>query len=105
MGEERNSMDSMDSMDCREFQAHLADLIGSGQDARNHPHLKECPLCRALLADLETIAEAARQLLSAEQPKEDLWDRIESAIQKEKSEEGKKEKSEEGKKEKSEEGK
>jgi hypothetical protein len=71
------------SMDCREFQAHLADLIGSGEDAKNHPHLKECPLCRALLADLETIAEAARQLLPVEQPKEDLWDRIESAIQKE----------------------
>ena len=82
MGEERNSMD------CREFQAHLADLIGSGEDAKNHPHLKDCPLCRALLADLETIAEAARQLLPVEQPKEDLWDRIESAIQKEKAEKG-----------------
>jgi hypothetical protein len=82
MSEERNSND------CREFQAQLADLIGSGEDAKNHPHVKNCPLCRALLADLETIAEAARQLMPVQQPKEDLWDRIESAIQKEESAKG-----------------
>ena len=35
---------------------------------------------RALLADLQTIADAAKQLLPIEQPKEDLWDRIELAI-------------------------
>jgi hypothetical protein len=84
MGEKHNSMD------CEEFQRHLADLIGSGEDAKSHPHVMECPLCRALLADLETIAEAARQLLSVEQPKEDLWERIESAIQKEEGTTGKK---------------
>ncbi|HUX45510.1 MAG TPA: hypothetical protein VMV57_12225 [Terracidiphilus sp.] len=77
--------EDLKTMDCREFQAQLADLIGSGEDAHNHPHLKSCPLCRALLNDLETIAEAARQLLPAQQPKEDLWERIESAIQKEES--------------------
>ncbi|MGB6973398.1 MAG: hypothetical protein WBD67_01815 [Terracidiphilus sp.] len=84
MSEERNTMD------CREFQAQLADLIGSGEDAKNHPHVKECPLCRELLADLETIAEAARQLLPVEPPEEDLWNRIESAIQQEKGRKGKK---------------
>jgi hypothetical protein len=42
-----------------------------------------CQLCRALLAELETIAEAARQLFPIEQPKEDLWDRIELAIKRE----------------------
>ncbi|HVC47187.1 MAG TPA: hypothetical protein VND90_08050 [Terracidiphilus sp.] len=78
MSEERNTKD------CREFQAQLADLIGSGEDAKNHPHVKKCALCRALLADLETIAEAARQLLPVGPPKEDLWERIESAIEQEK---------------------
>jgi hypothetical protein len=71
------------NLSCQEFQAKLADLIGSGEDASSHPHLQSCENCRALLADLETIAEAARQLLPIEQPKEDLWDRIELAIQKE----------------------
>jgi predicted anti-sigma-YlaC factor YlaD len=71
------------NMTCQEFQAQLADLIGSGIDVSNHPHLQTCDTCRALLAELETIAEAARQLLPIEQPKEDLWDRIELAIKKE----------------------
>jgi hypothetical protein len=67
-------------MTCEEFQSQLADLIGSGVDASQHPHLQTCDNCRALLADLQTIADAAKQLLPIEQPKEDLWDRIELAI-------------------------
>ena len=73
------------AMSCEEFQEHLAELIGSGADAASHPHLQGCANCRALLADLQTIAEAARQLLPVEQPKEELWDRIQSAIEKEES--------------------
>jgi len=65
---------------CEEFQAQLPDLIGSGEDVSKHPHVLSCALCRALLADLETIAEAARQLMPIQQPKEDLWSRIEIAI-------------------------
>lgn len=68
---------------CQEFQEHLAELIASGENVSNNPHLLTCANCRALLADLETIAEAARQLFPIEQPKEDLWDRIELAIKKE----------------------
>jgi hypothetical protein len=71
------------NMSCQEFQSQLADLIASGIDVSTHPHLQTCDTCRALLADLETIAEAARQLLPIEQPKEDLWDRIELAIKRE----------------------
>jgi hypothetical protein len=68
---------------CHAFQAQLADLIATGEDVSNHPHLATCDNCRALLADLQTIADAARQLLPIEQPKEDLWERIELAIKKE----------------------
>ena len=69
-----------DKQSCAEFQAHLPELIGSGADLSNHPHLNECELCRALLADLETIAEAARNLLSVVEPPEAIWEHIESAI-------------------------
>lgn len=72
-------------MSCAEFQAQLAELIGSGVDVANHPHLKSCNRCRALLSDLETIAEAARQLLPVVDPPEDLWQHIESAIKNEES--------------------
>jgi hypothetical protein len=75
--------DDPNSMTCEDFQAQLPDLIGSGQSAANHPHLRQCARCKALLADLETIAEAARQLLPIVDPPDDLWDQIESAIKQE----------------------
>jgi hypothetical protein len=67
-------------MDCQEFQAQLPELIGAGGKAALHPHLQSCALCRALLADLETIAEAARQLFPIEEPPDELWKQIESVI-------------------------
>ena len=71
------------NMSCEEFQSQLAELVGTGEDVSQHPHLQTCDTCRALLADLQTIADAAKQLLPIEQPKEDLWDRIELAIKRE----------------------
>jgi hypothetical protein len=71
------------NLTCAEFQAQLPELIGSGDQIADHPHVKNCELCRALLADLETIAEAARQLFPIVEPPDDLWDQIESAIRKE----------------------
>ena len=70
-------------MNCAEFQARLPELVGPGKDAARHPHLEGCERCRALLADLETIAEAARQLFPTVEPPDKLWDQIESAIKKE----------------------
>lgn len=69
------------TMSCAEFQAQLPELIGSGQNVAGHPHIANCELCRALLADLETIAEAARQLFPAMEPRDEVWKQIESAIQ------------------------
>jgi hypothetical protein len=74
---------------CEEFQAQLAELIGSGENVANHEHIRSCELCRALLADLETIAEAARQLFPVEEPPDKLWDQIETAIKNESVGEGK----------------
>ncbi|MDR3726442.1 MAG: hypothetical protein P4K86_05310 [Terracidiphilus sp.] len=71
------------NMSCAAFQAQLPELIGSGENTANHPHILSCARCRALLADLETIAEAARQLLPIVEPPDKLWDQIESAIKKE----------------------
>lgn len=76
-----------DKMSCADFQAQLPELIGSGANAGAHPHIQGCELCRALLSDLETIAEAARQLFPIVEPPEELWDHIESAIKIEEKEE------------------
>ena len=68
------------NMSCAEFQAQMAELIGSGANVVDHEHLKECSRCCALLADLETIADAARQLFPSVDPSDKLWTQIESAI-------------------------
>ena len=68
---------------CEQFQQLLPELIGSGQDLTNHPHLSTCPRCSALLAELETIAEAARQLLPIEEPSDDLWNGIAARLREE----------------------
>lgn len=73
--------DHSEKMTCAEFQSKLPELIGAGENVSSHPHIESCELCRALLADLETIAEAARQLFPAVEPPEDLWKQIESRIQ------------------------
>ncbi|HVU48432.1 MAG TPA: hypothetical protein VHD85_20040 [Terracidiphilus sp.] len=73
--------DDPGKMSCAEFQARLPELISSGCNVADHEHLKNCDLCRALLADLETIAEAARQLFPSVDPSDKLWAQIESAIQ------------------------
>jgi hypothetical protein len=47
---------------CERFQQRLAELFGSGEDIYSDPHLQGCTLCRALVVDLERIAEEARNL-------------------------------------------
>jgi hypothetical protein len=70
-------------MDCVDFQAQLPDLVASGEDAAAHPHLQDCARCSALLADLTTIAEAARQLFPSVEPPDEVWEHIQSAIERE----------------------
>ncbi len=72
--------DDPNPLNCAAFQSQLPDLIASGENLADHPHIRSCALCRALLADLETIAEAARQLLPIEEPPDEVWEHIESAI-------------------------
>jgi hypothetical protein len=72
--------DDRNHLSCATFQEQLAEMIGSGENIAAHPHIQSCAQCRALLADLETIAEAARQLLPIVEPPEELWEHIESAI-------------------------
>jgi len=71
------------NLSCAAFQARLPELIGSGENFAADPHLRSCELCRALLADLMTIAEAARQLFPIVEPPDRLWEQIESAIRNE----------------------
>jgi len=73
------------AMSCEDFQNQLAEWVGSSERPAPHPHLQHCARCRALLADLEKIAEAARELSPVTDPPDRLWEQIESAIRRESS--------------------
>lgn len=66
---------------CAEFQKHLPELIeGENPNLSAHPHIRGCANCAALVHDLETIAQAARELLPTYEPSPDLWSQIQSAM-------------------------
>ena len=69
-----------DSQECAEFQSHLADLLGEGQDLSVQPHVKSCENCASLVHDLQYIAQQAKLLLPLHDPSPEVWSRIESSL-------------------------
>jgi hypothetical protein len=69
-----------------DYQSDLPEQSGAGVDVSNPPGDESGELYRALMADLEAIAEAARQLFPDVEPPDEVWEHIELAI---KGEEGK----------------
>src|ERR1700722_8020976 len=68
-------------MTCREFDAVMLELIASGEDINTHPHIQSCELHRALLRDLQAIADAAKMLFPAEEdPPDDLWTKLDDKL-------------------------
>ena len=68
--------------ECAAFQAEMPERIAAGENLDDNPHMLICERCRSLVHDLEYIAEAARQLIPVEQePREDLWNQIQLAIE------------------------
>lgn len=68
-------------MTCKEFDAAMLDLIASGEDIDAHPHIQSCELHRALLKDLQAIADAAKLLFPAEEdPPDDLWSKLDDKL-------------------------
>lgn len=47
---------------CEIFQNRISELLASGTDVENHPHIKVCAVCGQLLKEIKSIAEKARQL-------------------------------------------
>jgi hypothetical protein len=77
-----------DSMTPGEFEQYLPELFDSGEggklseDPRLATFLKANPDCAALVSDLETIADTAKNLLVSEQePSDSVWSNIASKLQ------------------------
>lgn len=69
--------------ECAEFQEQLPDFFDKGADLQEHPHLKSCENCSALVHDLEYIAAQAKLLLPIHDPSPEVWKNIHNALQRE----------------------
>jgi hypothetical protein len=69
-------------MNCVELQKSLAE-VEDGGNADQRAHLKSCPECSALLADLNLISSSARELRGADEPSPRVWNSIEIALRQE----------------------
>jgi len=69
-------------MTCEEFERVLPEL-GSGSSIEQEAHLRLCPACSELVADLNAIAQQARYLKASEEPSPWVWNSIEIALRQE----------------------
>lgn len=70
-------------MTCTEFQHDLPEIVEGGQTAEHDAHLKSCPMCAEMVADLKVITELAVTLRASDEPGPRVWNSIESALRKE----------------------
>jgi hypothetical protein len=69
-------------MTCVELQESLAE-DERANNAAQRAHLKDCPHCSALVAELLVIACAAGELRAANEPNPRVWNSIETALRNE----------------------
>ncbi len=70
-------------MTCAEFQKVLPFIIDSGGNTEEEAHLKSCPVCSDLVADLKYIAEQAKLLVPMVDPSPRVWSGIEASLERE----------------------
>src|ERR1700693_4967979 len=70
-------------MNCAKFQEVLPDVLEGGRTAEQESHLKSCPACSGLVADLNLIAREARQLQEDAEPSPRVWNSIEIQLRQE----------------------
>lgn len=69
-------------MNCVELRESLME-VDDGSNAAQRAHLKTCPECSALVAELNLIASTAVELRGLEEPSPRVWNSIEIALRKE----------------------
>jgi hypothetical protein len=71
------------NMTCAEFQSVLPYIIDSGGSLQEQEHLRDCPICTDLVADLKYIADQAKLLVPMIEPKPKVWEDIRSSLERE----------------------
>ncbi len=69
-------------MNCVELKESLAE-IEDGRSPEQRDHLKSCPECSALVAELDLIIAAATELRSRDEPSPRVWNSIEIGLRQE----------------------
>lgn len=70
-------------MNCSEFQEILPEVFEGGRSTEQESHLKSCPACSSLVAELDLISREARQLQDVAEPNPRVWKSIEIALRQE----------------------
>lgn len=70
-------------MTCAEFQRELPYIIDTGGNATQEEHLRHCPVCADLVADLKYIADQAKLLVPMEDPSPRVWEGLQKSLERE----------------------
>lgn len=70
-------------MNCAEFQEFVPEVLEGARNPEQEAHLKSCPVCSGLVADLDLISSEARQLQALDEPSPRVWNSIEIALRRE----------------------
>ena len=70
-------------MNCMDCHRVLPEMMEGPRSAELSAHLKSCPECSALVADLDAIAREARHLQAFAEPSPRVWNMIEAQLRSE----------------------
>ena len=70
-------------MTCADFEKILPEVVEGVRSIDQESHLKSCPSCLDLVADLELIFREARQLEGLYEPSPRVWNSIEATLRQE----------------------
>lgn len=82
-GSTNSEAESIKPMNCVDFQRDLPLIIDTGGNAEQEEHLRTCPVCGDLVADLRYIAEQAKLLIPMRDPSPKVWSNIEDRLKRE----------------------
>jgi len=70
-------------MTCAEIERALPDFVDGERQAELQAHLKSCPVCAELVADLEAITAQSKLLRATDEPDPRVWQGIERELRRE----------------------
>lgn len=67
-------------MTCAELEHVLPEIVDGRRSAEQEAHLRSCPVCASVVADLNVISENARVLQASEEPSPRVWSSIAATV-------------------------